>query len=117
GAPGTVGATVTGGTAVSAQTGSDTLATIDNIIGSQGDDTMTFGNPNNVLDGQGGNDIINAGGGNDSLLGGLGNDTLNGEAGNDTLNGGDGGETLNGGAKAGRGSEQHTGGPWEGTGV
>jgi Ca2+-binding RTX toxin-like protein len=88
------GAAVTTATATSTQTGADTLATIENIIGSQGNDTITFAAGANVLDGQGGNDIINAGTGNDTLNGGLGNDTLNGEGNTDTLTGGGGDDTF-----------------------
>jgi Ca2+-binding RTX toxin-like protein len=88
---------VTTTSATSAEIGTDTLAAIENIIGSQGDDVMTLNGNANVLDGQGGNDTINAGGANDTLIGGLGNDTLNGEGGNDTLNGGLGTDTLTGG--------------------
>jgi Ca2+-binding RTX toxin-like protein len=93
----TAGATVTATVATSAQTGTDTLATIENLTGSQGNDLITFDGVANVLDGQGGNDTINAGGGADTLLGGLGTDTLNGEGGNDSLNGGAGNDTLTGG--------------------
>jgi len=92
----TAGATVTPTTATSADIGTDTLAAIENVIGSQGNDTLTFVAGANVLDGQGGNDTINAGAGTDTLLGGLGNDTLNGEGGNDILNGGAGTDTLTG---------------------
>ncbi len=98
----TAGATVapaagTNLSATSAEIGTDTLATIENIIGSQGNDTITVGGGVNVIDGQGGDDTINGGAGNDTLTGGLGNDTLLGSAGNDTLNGGLGNDVLSGG--------------------
>ena len=81
----TVGATVTTTSATSAQTGTDTLASIENIIGSQGDDVITLNGNANVIDGQDGNDTINAGGANDTLTGGTGTDTLTGGVGNDTF--------------------------------
>src|SRR5262249_11302198 len=94
----TVGATVTAISAVSLQIGADTLNTIENIIGSQGDDSITLGAGANSVDGQGGNDSISAGAGNDTLNGGAGDDTLDGGDNNDTLNGGAGTDTLTGGA-------------------
>jgi Ca2+-binding RTX toxin-like protein len=53
------------GTAVGAQSGQDTFTQIQNIIGSQGDDTITGDSANNVIDGQGGGDQIDGGGGSD----------------------------------------------------
>jgi Ca2+-binding RTX toxin-like protein len=88
------GATVTITAATSAESGTDTLAGIENVMGSQGNDTITFNGGANLLDGQDGNDIINAGPGNDTVSGGLGNDTLNGEGGNDLLNGGAGNDLF-----------------------
>ena len=79
----TAGAAVTAGAASSAQIGSDILSGIESIIGSQGNDTITFGNEANVIDGQGGNDVIIAGGGDDIITGGAGSDALDGGAGND----------------------------------
>ena len=90
--------TATGAIGDITATGVDVFTSIENIIGSQGDDTIIFNGGVNVLDGQAGNDTISAGAGNDSLLGGEGNDALNGEAGNDTLNGDAGSDTLTGGA-------------------
>ena len=94
----TAAAVITAASASSAQIGTDALASIENIIGSEGDDTITFIGGVNVVDGRGGHDTINAGTGNDTVLGGAGNDVLNGEAGNDTLNGEAGDDTLVGGA-------------------
>ncbi|MET3441048.1 Ca2+-binding RTX toxin-like protein [Variovorax paradoxus] len=94
----TAGATVAGNLATSADIGIDTLNTVENIIGSQGNDIIVVNGGTNFIDGQGGNDIISAGGGNDVVLGGAGNDTLNGDAGNDTLTGGLDSDTVNGGA-------------------
>ena len=94
------GATITTAGAIGglAATGIDVFTSIENIIGSQGDDTITFNGGANVLDGQAGNDTISAGAQNDIVHGGIGNDALNGEAGNDTLNGDGGNDTLTGGA-------------------
>ena len=75
---------ITTATASSAETGTDTLAGIENIIGSQGNDTITFNGGVNVIDGKGGADTINAGGGNDIVTGGAGNDVMNG-GGNDDI--------------------------------
>jgi Ca2+-binding RTX toxin-like protein len=90
------GATVTTTTATSTEIGTDTLAAIENIIGSQGNDTITLNGNANVIDGQGGNDTINAGGASDTLSGGLGNDTFLYTIGNgaDTVDGGDDLDTL-----------------------
>jgi Ca2+-binding RTX toxin-like protein len=85
--------------ATSADIGTDTLGgTIENISGSQGNDTITLNNGSNVIDGQSGDDTLDGGASADVLRGGSGNDTLRGGAGNDTLLGGLGSDTLNGGA-------------------
>ncbi|NEQ98930.1 MAG: calcium-binding protein [Cyanothece sp. SIO2G6] len=63
----------------------DRLFSIEGIIGSDGDDTITGNDEINMLFGGDGNDEIN---------GGDGNDTLNGGDGNDTLDGGDGSDTV-----------------------
>ena len=88
----TAAATVTlGGAApqaTSADTGSDTLISIENVIGGAGNDTINGDGNNNVLTGGAGNDTLIGNGGNDTLNGGAGNDTMNGGAGNDTMLGG-----------------------------
>ncbi len=78
-------------------TGKDTLSSVENIIGSKGDDTITGDSHDNVLAGGNGNDSLNGDAGNDMLNGGAGNDILNGGDGNDTLVGGAGTDSLNGG--------------------
>ncbi|WP_143515800.1 S-layer family protein, partial [Pseudomonas sp. R37(2017)] len=65
--------------------GTDTLTSIENLTGSNFNDTLTGDNNNNVIDGGLGNDILNGGGGDDLLIGGLGNNTLSGGAGADTF--------------------------------
>jgi Ca2+-binding RTX toxin-like protein len=69
--------------------GSDTLLNVENVIGSDFNDTITGNGVANVLTG---------GLGNDTLHGGDANDTLTGSAGNDTLHGGDANDTLTGSA-------------------
>ena len=76
------------GTATSADTGTDTLISIENVIGGAGNDTINGDAQNNVLTGGAGNDTLNGNGGNDTLIGGAGNDTMNGGAGADTMIGG-----------------------------
>jgi Ca2+-binding RTX toxin-like protein len=67
----------------------DALFSIEKLIGSSFNDTLTGGNGNNVISG---------GNGNDTLSGAGGNDTLNGSAGDDLLTGGTGADGLNGGS-------------------
>ena len=78
--------------------GHDTLVSIENIIGSGGNDPFIGNSADNRLEGEGGDDTLNGGGGDDILDGGWsGNDILKGEAGDDFLTGGTGNDTLNGG--------------------
>ncbi|PNB38990.1 S-layer family protein, partial [Pseudomonas sp. FW305-131] len=65
--------------------GIDTLTGIENLIGSNFNDTLTGDNTNNMINGGLGNDILSGGGGDDLLIGGLGNNTLTGGAGSDTF--------------------------------
>ena len=78
--------------------GLDTLTSIDNLIGSDLNDTLTGNSSINALDGGAGNDTLNGLGGNDALYGGGGNDLIYGGGGSDTLNGGVGADILIGGA-------------------
>jgi Ca2+-binding RTX toxin-like protein len=80
--------------------GTDTLAEIENVIGSNYDDTLTGSSDHNFLSGLDGNDTLSGGDHNDLLAGGTGNDILSGNAGNDVLFGGEGTDTLAGGAGA-----------------
>jgi Ca2+-binding RTX toxin-like protein len=64
------------GSATSSDIGNDELISIENVIGSSGDDTITGNNAANRLDGGAGNDILNGMAGNDVLIGGAGNDTF-----------------------------------------
>ncbi len=86
----------------------DVLTDIENLTGSNFNDTLrgddvAFGNVldgglgNDSLEGNGGNDLLVGGGGLDTLLGGLGDDELDGGADNDLLIGGLGTDALIGG--------------------
>ena len=76
----------------------DTLTGVDNLVGSNFDDTLTGHNWQGDLYGGGGNDLLQGGTGNgDRLYGGDGNDRLYGDAGADHLYGGTGLDTLFGG--------------------
>jgi VCBS repeat-containing protein len=77
--------------------GTDTISNIENLVGSDFNDTLTGDNNNNVINGGLGNDILNGGGGDDLLIGGMGNNTLTGGAGADTfqyLKGNSGHDTI-----------------------
>jgi Ca2+-binding RTX toxin-like protein len=82
-------------TATSAQIGTERIISIENAIGSQGNDDITGGNGANFLDGQGGNDRLIGNGGADTILGGGGNDTINAGAGSDVVDGGAGDDIIN----------------------
>ena len=69
--------------------GFTSVSQIENVIGGDGNDTLTGDNGANTLTG---------GAGNDTLEGGLGADTLSGNAGDDTFVGFAGADTVNGGA-------------------
>ena len=74
------------GTATSAQTGTDTLVAIQNVVGGSGADTITGLATGGVFTGGAGNDTITGGAGNDRFVavGGDGNDTYVGGGGSDT---------------------------------
>jgi Ca2+-binding RTX toxin-like protein len=111
----TVNLTISTAQLVSINQGSDTLISIENLLGGAfndvltgntlanrlfgngGDDTMMADAGFDYLDGGDGNDSLNGGKNGDAMLGGLGNDLLGGGQGHDTLNGGDGDDTLVGG--------------------
>ncbi|AMR64859.1 hypothetical protein A0T30_00225 [Aquipseudomonas alcaligenes] len=54
--------------------GSDTLISIENLTGSNYNDTLTGNSANNLLNGGSGNDRLTGGEGKDTLIGGAGND-------------------------------------------
>jgi Ca2+-binding RTX toxin-like protein len=68
----------------------DILSAIEQVLGSQYNDTITGDSGANRLQGGAGNDILDGAVGNDTLEGGQGDDTLNGGAGADRLVGGSG---------------------------
>ena len=87
--------------------GTDTLISIEGIIGGSGDDVLKgdaganyfeSGAGQDFLDGRGGDDTLIAGAGNDGLTGGDGNDTLDGGEGDDAVLGDAGDDLLYGGA-------------------
>jgi VCBS repeat-containing protein len=64
--------------------GSDTLANIENLVGSSFNDTLTGDGTANTLTGGLGNDTLVGGSGNDTLIGGAGNDSIDGGSGVDS---------------------------------
>jgi VCBS repeat-containing protein len=65
--------------------GSDTLTGIENLVGSNFNDSLTGDHDSNIITGGLGNDVLNGEGGDDFLIGGLGNNTLTGGSGADTF--------------------------------
>ncbi len=55
--------------------GFTTIANVENVTGSGGNDTLTGNATNNVIDGGAGDDILTGGGGNDTITGAAGIDT------------------------------------------
>ncbi|MBK8386981.1 MAG: M10 family metallopeptidase C-terminal domain-containing protein [Candidatus Accumulibacter sp.] len=79
GLAGTTGVTVNLAVSTAQATGgsgSDTLASIENLIGSAFSDNLTGNAGHNVLDGGAGNDLLTGGVGRDMLTGGSGSDTF-----------------------------------------
>jgi Ca2+-binding RTX toxin-like protein len=89
-------------TNVGAQSGGDaagdTVSGVENLTGSDFNDTLTGDGDTNILTGGLGNDSLSGGTGTDTLYGGTGNDTLAGGSGADLLYGGLGNDLLDGGA-------------------
>ncbi|WP_422419840.1 retention module-containing protein [Pseudomonas sp. GZD-222] len=65
--------------------GTDTLASIENLIGSDYHDNLIGNSSANLLMGGKGNDTLSGGGGDDVLIGGQGNNSLSGGTGADTF--------------------------------
>ncbi len=74
--------------------GGDVLSNIQNLIGSDNNDTLIGNAQDNKLSGGLGDDNLQGGAGADTLNGGAGNDILNGGQGADVLIGGDGQDTA-----------------------
>ena len=96
-----------GGGSSSGAAGNDSLTSIEAVIGSAFNDTLSTsaaasrlsgGDGNDTITGQGGADTLEGDGGHDGLRGNGGNDTLRGGDGDDFLFGGDGDDMLDGGA-------------------
>ncbi|BAQ63586.1 calcium-binding protein [Geminocystis sp. NIES-3709] len=66
--------------------GSFAVRNFRNVIGTDGNDTITGDSSTNLLDGGDGDDTLNGGTGNDTLVGSSGNDSLLGGTGTDTAN-------------------------------
>jgi Ca2+-binding RTX toxin-like protein len=66
----------------------DTIANIENVVGSALADNITGDNNTNIIAGMAGNDTIEGLAGDDSIYGESDNDFLTGEAGNDLIDGG-----------------------------
>lgn len=84
--------------------GSDTLVSIENLIGSGLADSLVGDNIDNMINGGKGNDIIQGSGGNDYLIGGDGIDQIYGGIGNDYVkmtNGSDDADFMDGGTNYG----------------
>jgi Ca2+-binding RTX toxin-like protein len=84
--------TASGGTATG-----DVLGGIEDLKGSNYDDSLTGGDGDNRLYGLGGVDVLTGGAGSDWLYGEDGDDTLNGGDDDDRLTGGAGADTMDGG--------------------
>src|SRR5205085_10947767 len=65
--------------------GTDTLASVNGLIGSEYDDMLAGDNDTNLIIGGGGNDNINARGSADLVSGDAGDDALDGGAGRDAV--------------------------------
>ncbi|MEP1571697.1 DUF5801 repeats-in-toxin domain-containing protein [Roseibium album] len=78
----------------------DNLVSIENVTGSDFNDTIFGDGQANTISGGEGNDFIAGFGGNDTLIGGAGNDDIFGVLGNNKLAGGTGQDRLFGGTGA-----------------
>ena len=85
------------GTTAGGHAAGDVLTGIENLNGSQFDDTLTGDLQDNALRGGDGNDTLDGGGGADMLAGQAGDDILSGGGGDDVLVGGAGNDSLDGG--------------------
>ncbi|WAP70325.1 S8 family serine peptidase [Jiella pelagia] len=86
------------GQATSAQIGTDTLVSVERVLGSSRNDAILGNDSTVLLSGNGGGDILTGGSGANVIFGGLGDDRLRGLGGNDTLVGGQDQDVLEGGA-------------------
>lgn len=78
--------------------GTDTISSVENLQGSNSDDTLWGNASANSIDGSLGDDVINGNDGDDLISGGFGNDTISGQGDNDIIDGGFGDDDLYGGS-------------------
>lgn len=76
----------------------DTYSSIENLVGSDYQDTLSGDDHNNGISGGASDDTLNGESGDDTLDGGSGDDSLHGGEGNDLLHGGTGADSLHGGS-------------------
>ena len=90
------------GTASGGDAAGDIITNVENILGSDHDDTLTGDSGDNTLTGGLGDDTLTGGIGNDTLIGGLNDDTAFGGDGDDTyvFGSGDGADSFSGGGGA-----------------
>lgn len=91
---------VNGNQTLAGTAGTDKFASIENIVGGSGNDTLNGSTKANSLYGGDGKDILNGKEGHDYLVGGDGNDNIKGYGGNDTIIGGAGRDVMYGNAGA-----------------
>jgi Ca2+-binding RTX toxin-like protein len=89
-----VTASLAGARGTAGDAAGDTYANVENLTGSNFEDSLTGNDDANELLGLEGNDILNGAGGNDALHGGGGDDVLSGGAGADVLAGGFGNDVY-----------------------
>ena len=89
-------ANLTDETANTGDAAGDQFVDIENLSGTDFNDTLTGDGADNQLQGMSGNDVLTGEGGDDSIFGDDGADTLNGGAGSDYLNGGNDNDVLSG---------------------
>ncbi|MFA9375106.1 MAG: calcium-binding protein, partial [Poseidonibacter sp.] len=77
-----------------ASNNTDTISNIENVIGTQDNDTIVGNAQVNTLIGEAGNDTLRGLAGSDTLEGGAGNDTLEGGTDADIIKGGIGNDTA-----------------------
>ncbi len=72
-----------------------TVVEFENVVGSDGNDTITGNSLNNSIDGSKGSDTLSGGAGDDVLVGGDGDDILAGDSGDDCVLGKGGNDLMN----------------------
>ena len=84
------------GTASGAETDTDTIVNVENVIGGAGNDTITGDGSANTISGEDGNDTLTGGAGDDIANGGAGDDLLiaGSGTGDDIYDGGTGTDTI-----------------------